>query len=63
MFVDASMAWDQILQTSLQTLSARQTQVLVTMEEMNEVREHLRVLVHDIKRYSISKSLPILTES
>ncbi|CAB3979830.1 Hypothetical predicted protein [Paramuricea clavata] len=44
------MAWDQILQTSLQNLSARQAQVLVNMEEMNEVQEHLKVLVHDIKR-------------
>lgn len=44
------MAWDQILQTSLQNLSAKQSQVLVNMDEMNEVQEHLKVLVHDIKR-------------
>ena len=51
-FLDASMAWDKILQSSLQNLSAKQSQVLVNMEEMNEVQEHLKVLVHDIKRYN-----------
>lgn len=44
------MAWDQILQTSLQNLSVKQTQVLVNCDVMNEVREHLKDLVHDIKR-------------
>ena len=62
LIADASMAWDQILQTSLQNLSARQAQVLVNMEEMNEVQEHLKVLVHDIKRSCISISLIILEE-
>ncbi|XP_028390958.1 mediator of RNA polymerase II transcription subunit 24-like [Dendronephthya gigantea] len=46
----ASMAWDHLLQSSLQNLSARQAQVLVNTDETNEVQEHLKVLVHDIKR-------------
>ena len=47
---DASQAWDQVLQSSLQNLFAGQAQVMVNTDDINEVQEHLKVLMHDIKR-------------